>query len=129
MHRALDLDACRNVNLKPGRVGGITAAVEIEQLCRSRGVPLWCGGMLESGIGRAVNLALCTLPGFTHPADMSPSSVLYAWDLVDPTFEVERDGTVVVPDQPGVGFPVDVARVRAHTVRQVSWPGGTATGR
>jgi O-succinylbenzoate synthase len=116
VRRALDLDACRNVNLKPGRVGGLTASLEIAEVCRSRGVPLWCGGMLESGIGRAGNLALCSVAGFTDPADMSPSSVLFAWDLVDPTFEVDPDGTVRVPDTVGLGFPVRRDRVEEQTV-------------
>jgi o-succinylbenzoate synthase len=116
VRRALDLDACRNVNLKPGRVGGLTESLEIAEVCRSRGVPLWCGGMLESGIGRAGNLALCSVAGFTDPADMSPASVLFAWDLVDPTFEVDPDGTVRVPDAVGLGFPVRRDRVEEQTV-------------
>jgi len=114
---ALDLGACRNVNLKPGRVGGITAALEIERECRDRGIPLWCGGMLESGIGRAPNIALCSLPGFTQPADMSPASVLYEDDLIDPTFEVGSDGCIDVPTRPGLGYPVVEARVRSRVVR------------
>jgi O-succinylbenzoate synthase len=118
VRRALDIDACRNVNLKPARVGGITASMEIVELCRSRGVPLWCGGMMESGIGRAGNLALCSLPGFTEPADMSPASVLYAWDLVDPTFEIAVDGTVEVPERIGVGFPVRADRITDQLVRR-----------
>jgi O-succinylbenzoate synthase len=116
VRRALDLGACRNVNLKPGRVGGLTASLQIAELCRSRGVALWCGGMLESGIGRAGNLALCSLDAFTEPADMSPASVLFAWDLVDPTFEVEPDGTIAVPEAAGLGFPVRCDRVEAQTV-------------
>jgi o-succinylbenzoate synthase len=118
VRRALDLDACRNVNLKPARVGGITASLEIAELCRSRGVPLWCGGMMESGIGRAGNLALCSLPAFTDPADMSPASVLFSWDLVDPTYEVAADGTIAVPDAPGLGFPVRTDRIEAQLVRR-----------
>jgi O-succinylbenzoate synthase len=118
VRRALDIDACRNVNLKPGRVGGLTESLRIAELCRSRGVALWCGGMLESGIGRAGNLALCSVAGFTDPADMSPSSVLFEWDLVDPTFEVESDGTVRVPDAVGLGFPVRRDRVEAQTVHR-----------
>jgi O-succinylbenzoate synthase len=117
VRRALDIGACRNVNLKPGRVGGLTASLCIAELCRSRGVALWCGGMMESGIGRAGNLALCSVPGFTEPADMSPASVLFEWDLVDPTFEVNSDGTIAVPDASGLGFPVRLDRVRAQTVR------------
>lgn len=117
VRRALDIGACRNVNLKPGRVGGLTASLRIAELCRSRGMALWCGGMLESGIGRAGNLALCSIAGFTQPADMSPASVLFEWDLVDPTFEVGSDGTVAVPDAPGLGFPVRLDRVTAQTLR------------
>ena len=117
VRRALSIDACRNVNLKPGRVGGLTASLRIAELCRESGVALWCGGMMESGIGRAGNLALCSVPGFTDPADMSPASVLFAWDLVDPTFEVAADGTIAVPDAPGLGFPVRLDRIRSQTVR------------
>jgi len=128
VRRALDIDACRNVNLKPGRVGGLTATLEIAELCRSRGVDLWCGGMMESGVGRAGNLALCSVAGFTQPADMSASSVLFAWDLVDPTFEVDGDGTVAVPDAAGLGFPVRLDRVAEQTVRSavVRGPNGDA---
>jgi O-succinylbenzoate synthase len=118
VRRALDLDACRNVNLKPSRVGGITASLEIAELCRSRGVPLWCGGMMESGIGRAGNLALCSLPAFTQPADMSPASVLFSWDLVDPTYEVATDGTIAVPAAAGIGFDVRLDRIEAQLVRR-----------
>jgi O-succinylbenzoate synthase len=117
VRRALSIDACRNVNLKPARVGGLTASLQIAELCRERGIALWCGGMMESGIGRAGNLALCSVPGFTEPADMSPASVLFEWDLVDPTFEVAADGTIAVPTAPGLGFPVREDRVRAQTVR------------
>jgi len=117
VRRALDIGACRNVNLKPGRVGGLTASRQIAELCAERGVDLWCGGMMESGVGRAGNLALCSLPAFTQPADMSPASVLFAWDLVDPTFEVADDGTVSVPDAVGLGFPVRTDRVTAQTLR------------
>ncbi len=117
VRRALDIGACRNVNLKPGRVGGLTASLRIAELCADRGIPLWCGGMLESGVGRAGNLALCSLPAFTQPADMSPASVLFSWDLVDPTFEVGADGTIAVPDRVGLGFPVRTDRVTAQTLR------------
>jgi len=115
--RALDIDACRNINVKPGRVGGLVASLEIHDLCVERGVALWCGGMLESGIGRSANLALCSLPGFSQPADMSPASVLYADDLVDPTYLVESDGYVAVPTSPGLGFNVAPGRVIDRTMR------------
>ena len=118
VRRALDIGACRNVNLKPSRVGGIVESLRIAALCEERGVPLWCGGMMESGIGRASNLALCSLTAFTDPADMSPARVLFESDLVDPTYDVERDGTIAVPAAPGLGFDVDVERVKTSTVHR-----------
>jgi O-succinylbenzoate synthase len=118
VRRALDIGACRNVNLKPSRVGGIVESLRIATLCEERGVPLWCGGMMESGIGRASNLALCSLTAFTDPADMSPARVLFASDLVEPTYDVEPDGTIVVPTASGLGFDVDIDRVRSRTVNR-----------
>lgn len=119
VRRALGLGACRNVNLKPGRVGGVTASLAIHDICWRAALPLWCGGMLESGVGRAVNLALCALPGFTEPADMSPADVLYEFDLVEPTYEVAADGTIAVPTSPGLGFPLAMGRIEEQTVRRV----------
>jgi O-succinylbenzoate synthase len=118
VRRAFLIRACRNVNLKPGRMGGLTEALAAHNLCVDEGVPLWCGGMLESGIGRAPNLALSSLPGFTQPADMSPASVLFTQDLIDPTYSVEGDGCIAVPSAPGLGFRVDEERVRARTIRR-----------
>jgi o-succinylbenzoate synthase len=120
---ALRIGACRNVNLKPGRVGGITESLAIHDLCRSDGVPLWCGGMLESGVGRAANIALAGLPGFDQPADMSPAAILYEEDLVDPTYRVDADGCITVPADAGLGFPVADERVRARTVRRAELDG------
>lgn len=124
VRRALDIDACRNVNIKPARIGGLSAAVRAHDLCAERGIPVWCGGMLESGIGRAGNLALCALPGFTEPADMSPASVLFEEDLVDPTYTVDADGFISVPTEPGLGFPVAVERLRRRTLRVVEFDPG-----
>lgn len=123
VRRALRVGACRNVNLKPGRVGGITESVAIHGLCVEAGVPLWCGGMLESGIGRAPNIALASLPGFTQPADMSPASVLFTEDLVDPTYEADADGCIEVPTTAGLGFDVAEERVWSRTVRRVELDG------
>jgi O-succinylbenzoate synthase len=120
VRRALDIGACRNVNLKPARVGGIVESLRIAALCEERGVPLWCGGMMESGIGRASNLALCSLTAFTDPADMSPARVLFESDLVDPTYDVEADGTIAVPAAPGLGFDVDLDRIRSRTVHRAA---------
>jgi O-succinylbenzoate synthase len=122
VRRALDLGACRNVNLKPGRVGGAVASLEVRRICADAGVALWCGGMLESGVGRALNLALASLDGFTDPADMSPAAELYDFDLVDPTYGVDPDGTVAVPTGTGLGLPVTRGRVDACTLRRVEVP-------
>jgi O-succinylbenzoate synthase len=116
---ALVLGSMRILNVKPGRVGGPSAVLAIHALCREAGIPLWMGGMFESGIGRAHNLALASLPGFTLPADMSPADFYFAYDLVDPSFHVDPDGTIAVPRSPGLGFPVDEGRIRACARRAV----------
>lgn len=118
VERALALDACRSVNIKPGRMGGLLAGRRAAELCAERGVAVWCGGMIESGIGRAGNLALCALTTFTQPADMSPAGLLFERDLVDPTYELEPGGTIRVPDAPGLGFDVRTDRVDDQTVRR-----------
>jgi O-succinylbenzoate synthase len=112
---ALRLGAGRIVNIKPARVGGLLPSVAVHDLCREREVPVWCGGMLETGIGRAFNLALASLPNFSLPADMSPARLFYAEDLVEPTFDVRADGTIEVPRLPGVGFPVREDRIARYT--------------
>jgi o-succinylbenzoate synthase len=117
---ALRIGACRNVNLKPGRVGGLSESLRIHDLCRDAGIRLWCGGMLESGIGRAANIAMAALPGFDQPADMSPASILYHEDLIDPTYHVDREGFIDVPEPAGLGFPVSEDRVRERTIRRAA---------
>ncbi len=107
--QALETGACRIVNLKIGRVGGYSEALRIHDLCVARGVPLWCGGMFESGIGRAHNVALASLPGFSLPGDVSASRRYFERDVIVPPVEVAEDGTVAVPTSPGLGFEVDVA--------------------
>jgi O-succinylbenzoate synthase len=103
---AIDLGAAEIINIKPGRVGGYLEAVRIHDLCVERGVPVWCGGMVETGIGRAANAALASLPGFTLPGDISASTRFYARDIVrDPITVV--DGHVTVPTTPGLGFDLD----------------------
>jgi O-succinylbenzoate synthase len=119
---AIALGACAVVNVKPGRVGGYLEARRVHDVCQAAGVPVWCGGMLETGIGRAFNLALASLPGFTLPADMSPARLFYAEDLVEPTFDVARDGTIAVPRLPGVGFPVQEDRIAKYTTANWSTP-------
>ncbi|MGH2723221.1 MAG: o-succinylbenzoate synthase [Actinomycetota bacterium] len=99
---AIELGACRVINVKLGRVGGLAASVAIHDLARQAGVPLWCGGMLETGVGRAANVALAAMPGFTLPGDTSASDRYFERDLTDP-FVVEPDGTMRVPEGPGIG--------------------------
>jgi O-succinylbenzoate synthase len=113
------LGSGRVVNIKPGRVGGFTAARAIHDVCAARGVPVWCGGMLESGIGRAYNVALATLPNFTFPGDISPSARYWERDIVIPEWTMSADGTVAVPvDGPGIGVEPDVDRIDDLTVRR-----------
>jgi len=114
---AIDIGACRIVNVKLGRVGGHAEARRVETICRERGVPVWCGGMLESGIGRAHNIALATLAGFTLPGDVSASARHWEEDLIEPPVTVSERGTIAAPDKPGIGFEVNRARVDGVTIR------------
>lgn len=113
--QALELGSCRIINIKIGRVGGYSQAIGIHDLCYAQGIPVWCGGMLESGIGRAHNIALASLPGFVLPGDISASSRYFARDLIVPEVTVSRDGTVIAPLAPGLGFNVDLDYVIART--------------
>jgi O-succinylbenzoate synthase len=112
---ALDIGACSIINIKPGRVGGYLEAKKIHDLCLARGVPVWCGGMLETGIGRAANLALAALPGFTLPGDTSASKRYFATDVTTP-FEL-RDGYIDVPTGPGIGVTPIPSILEAMTSR------------
>ena len=103
---AIELGACEIANIKPGRVGGYLEAVRIHDLCVAKGIPAWCGGMLETGIGRAANAALAALPGFTLPGDISASTRFYARDIVTDPITI-TDGHVTVPTTPGLGFDLD----------------------
>lgn len=121
LERAQDmvaLEAGRIVNIKPGRVGGFTASLRIHDYCESVGVPVWCGGMLESGIGRAYNVALASLPNFTLPGDLSPSARYWAQDVVTPEWTMDAEGMVQVPlGMSGIGVTVDRKRIESLTVR------------
>jgi O-succinylbenzoate synthase len=119
--RALELGACRIVNCKMGRIGGFAAALELDALCRSRGAPLWCGGMLESGIGRLANVHLQTLAGFTLPGDTSASARYFEEDLVDPPVTVSPQGEIAVPDGPGIGHAIVWPRVERATDLHETW--------
>ncbi|MGC1187305.1 MAG: o-succinylbenzoate synthase [Candidatus Acidiferrales bacterium] len=115
---AIDLGACRIINMKLGRVGGYTPARRIHDLCQARQIPVWCGGMLESGIGRAHNIALSTLQGFSLPGDVTASRRYWDEDIIEPEVEVTRQGTIRVPSGPGIGFEPRVDAIERRTVRK-----------
>ncbi|HEY3130257.1 MAG TPA: o-succinylbenzoate synthase [Acidobacteriota bacterium] len=115
---ALSLGSCRIINIKLGRVGGFASAKRIHDLCYAQGVPVWCGGMLESGIGRAHNIALSSLAGFTIPGDVSASKRYYKKDTVTHPVEVSPSGQIQVPSDPGIGYEPDVPFIESVTVRK-----------
>jgi len=115
---AKELDACRIINIKLGRVGGFTEAKSIQSFAQDNGIPVWCGGMLEAGIGRAHNIALSTLSGFTLPGDISASARYWQEDIIDPPVTVSREGKIKAPMSPGIGFQVREDRIEALTVRR-----------
>src|ERR1700749_2218796 len=115
--KAIELGACRIVNLKLGRVGGHSEAARVEAGCRESNVPVWCGGMLESGIGRAHNIAMATLRGFTLPGDVSASSRYWTEDIIDPPVTVTAQGTILASDGPGLGFEIKRDLINSLTVR------------
>jgi o-succinylbenzoate synthase len=115
---AIELGACRIINVKLGRVGGHAQARRVEQECLTRDIPVWCGGMLESGVGRAHNIALSTLEGFTLPGDVSASARYWDEDIIEPAVNVTARGTIVAPVAPGIGYDVNVTRIESLTVRK-----------
>jgi o-succinylbenzoate synthase len=117
---ALAAGACRIVNVKPGRVGGFAESIRLHDLCAAHGVPVWHGGMLESGIGRAANIHLSTLPNFSLPGDVAASKRYFDPDLIDPPIEVAADGTIAVPTGPGLGVTIREDRLERATVQQAS---------
>jgi O-succinylbenzoate synthase len=118
---AIELEACRILNIKLGRVGGHSAARQIHDLCVESDIPVWCGGMLESGIGRAHNIAMSTLPGFVLPGDVSASQRYWDEDIIEPEVEVTSHGTIQVPKTAGLGYKVRLDRVEQLTVRSRTW--------
>ena len=115
---AIGLGSCKIINVKLGRVGGHSQAKRVEQVAREKDIPVWCGGMLESGIGRAHNIAMSTLAGFTLPGDVSASARYWEEDIIEPAVKVSSRGTIKAPDGPGIGFAVNVKRIEALTVRK-----------
>ena len=118
--KAIELSSGKIINLKNGRVGGHTQSKMIEQICREAGMPVWCGGMLESGIGRAHNIAISTLAGYIMPGDVSASKRYWHEDIIEPAVEVLANGTITAPDGPGIGFEVQRERIESAVIRRVS---------
>lgn len=120
--QALEMGACRVINIKMGRVGGLSEAIAIHDLCSARNVPVWCGGMLETGVGRAANLALAGLPGFTLPGDISATERYYKEDITQEQFFLNSDSTITAPSGPGLGVTVDRKLLRRYTLKELTVP-------
>jgi O-succinylbenzoate synthase len=119
--QALEMGACRIINIKAGRVGGLSQAVAIHDLCLAHGVPVWCGGMLETGVGRAANLALASLPNFTLPGDISASARYYSEDITQQRFTLNQDSTINVPTGPGLGVDIDPPALKRATINTLTF--------
>lgn len=118
---AIEMHACGVINIKLGRVGGHCEAKRVHDVCLQKNIPVWCGGMLESGVGRAHNVAMSALPGFVLPGDVSASQRYWAEDIIEPEIEVQPDGTIRVPTTRGLGYNVRIKRVEQLTVRKQEW--------
>ena len=116
---AIEMDACRIINIKPGRVGGLSQGIEVHDICRAHGMPVWCGGMLETGVGRASNLAIASLPGFTLPGDVSASNRYFPRDITHERFTLNSDSTIDVPTGPGLGVTVDEEALEQFTLTKL----------
>lgn len=117
---ALEMEACRNINIKPARVGGLSRGLMIHDYCRERDIPVWCGGMLETGVGRASNLAIASLPGYVLPGDISASDRYYHRDITHERFALNDDSTITVPDKPGLGVTIDEEALEQFTVSELT---------
>jgi o-succinylbenzoate synthase len=115
---AVESGACRIINIKVGRVGGFTEAVKIHDVCKNQNIPVWCGGMLESGVGRVHNIALSTLENFRLPGDVSASKRYWKEDIIDPEVQVLPNGTIPVRDEPGTGYAIKEDLIEKLTVRK-----------
>jgi O-succinylbenzoate synthase len=122
---AADIGACRIINIKVGRVGGFSEAKKIHDVCDSQEIPVWCGGMLESGIGRSHNIALSTLKNFSLPGDVSASSRYWKEDIIDPEVQVSPQGTIAISDQPGTGYRIKEDLIEKLTTRKETLRAGS----
>jgi o-succinylbenzoate synthase len=117
--QALEMGACRVINIKAGRVGGLSQALSIHNICHAKGIPVWCGGMLETGVGRAANLALASLEGFSLPGDISATTRYYDQDITQEIFQLNQDSTINVPDQPGLGVSINRKALQTFTLARL----------
>jgi O-succinylbenzoate synthase len=117
--QAIQMQACRVINIKAGRVGGLNQALAIHDFCQSNGIPVWCGGMLETGVGRAANLALASLPNFSLPGDISASERYYDEDITHERFTLNPDSTINVPDLPGLGVTINPEALKRATLARL----------
>lgn len=117
--QAIEMKACKIINVKLGRVGGHAQAKQVEEICRNAKIPIWCGGMLESGIGRSHNIAMSTLAGFTLPGDVSASKRYWHEDIIEPEVSITANGTIIAPENAGIGFEIKRDRIDNLTVRKI----------
>ncbi|SPE19187.1 o-succinylbenzoate synthase [Candidatus Sulfotelmatomonas gaucii] len=115
---AIEMESCKIINIKLGRVGGFSEAIAVHNAAMERGIPVWCGGMLESGVGRSHNIALSTLEGFSLPGDVSASARYFADDIIEPHVTVSAQGEIAIPDSPGRGYEVRTDLIERLTVRK-----------
>jgi O-succinylbenzoate synthase len=118
---ALEMKACRIINIKAGRLGGLSQALLVHDLCQQNNLPVWCGGMLETGIGRASNLALASLPNFVLPGDISASDRYYARDITNETFSLNSDSTITVPGGHGLGVTINEDALKEFTLNKLTF--------
>jgi O-succinylbenzoate synthase len=119
---AVALKSCRIINIKTGRVGGHTESIRIHDLAQEHNIPVWCGGMLESGIGRAHNLALASLPNFTMPGDTSASNRYWHRDIISPAVEMDSEGIITIPEQPGISYDIDMEYIESLVTKRLRLP-------
>jgi len=117
---ALEMEACKIINIKPARVAGLSQGIMIHDYCRARNVPVWCGGMLETGVGRASNLAIASLRGFILPGDISASDRYYQRDITNERFVLNDDSTIDVPNGPGLGITIDQDSLKQFTISEIT---------
>lgn len=122
---AIEMKACRVINIKAGRLGGLSQGVMVHDLCLEHSLPVWCGGMLETGVGRASNLALATLPNFVLPGDVSASNRYYDRDITNERFVLNSDSTIDVPNGPGLGVTIDAQALKKFSLNELSFIAGS----